>query len=91
PQWSLSLGGRYTWDQRESYIFKASYFGVTSEFGGNPTLVGAPSTNFRGTANFKRFTPRASLSFKPTADHLFYASYSEGFKGGGFDPRGSGT
>ena len=91
PQWSLSLGGRYTWDQRQSYVFKASYFGVTSEFGGSPTLVGAPSTDFRGTANFKRFTPRASLSFKPTADHLLYASYSEGFKGGGFDPRGSGT
>ncbi|MFX6201615.1 TonB-dependent receptor, partial [Acinetobacter baumannii] len=54
PQWSLSLGGRYTWDQRQSYVFKASYFGVTSEFGGSPTLVGAPSTDFRGTANFKR-------------------------------------
>ncbi len=90
-QWSLSLGGRYTWDQRRSYIFRASYFGATSEFGGNPTLIGAPSTDFRGTATFKRFTPRASLSFKPTADHLLYASYSEGFKGGGFDPRGSGA
>jgi iron complex outermembrane recepter protein len=89
---SLSLGGRYTWDQRQSYIFKASYLGgVTSEFGGNPTPFGAPSTNFRGTANFKRFTPRVSLSYKVTPDHLLYASYSEGFKGGGFDPRGSGT
>ncbi|MEG3175561.1 TonB-dependent receptor [Sphingomonas sp. RB3P16] len=91
PQLSLSLGGRYTWDERRSFIFKASYFGVTSEFGGNPTIVGAPSTNFNGTAKFKRFTPRASLSFKPTPDHLLYASYSEGLKGGGFDPRGSGT
>ncbi len=92
PQLSLSLGGRYTWDQRQSYIFKASYLGgVTSEFGGNPTPFGAPSTNFRGTANFKRFTPRVSLSYKVTPDHLLYASYSEGFKGGGFDPRGSGT
>ncbi|GHH19129.1 TonB-dependent receptor [Sphingomonas glacialis] len=91
PKLSLSLGGRYTWDERRSFIFKASYFGLTSEFGGNPTIVGAPSTNFNGTAKFKRFTPRASLSFKPSADHLLYASYSEGFKGGGFDPRGSGT
>ena len=91
PQLSLSLGGRYTWDQRKSYVFKASYLGLTSEFGGTPTPFGAPSTDFRGVANFKRFTPRASLSFKPTPDHLLYASYSEGFKGGGFDPRGSGT
>lgn len=90
-QFSLSLGGRYTWDERSSYVFKASYFGVTPEFGGTPVPFGAPSTNFRGVAKFKRFTPRVSVNFKPTPDHLLYASYSEGFKGGGFDPRGSGT
>jgi iron complex outermembrane recepter protein len=96
PQLSLSLGGRYTWDTRNSFIFKASYLGgplggVTSEFGGNPIPFGAPSTNFHGKANFQKFTPRASLSFKVNSDHMIYASYSEGFKGGGFDPRGSGT
>jgi len=89
---SLSLGGRYTWDQRDSHIFKANYLGgVTSEFGGNPTPFGAPATNFDGTAKFKKFTPRASLSFKVTPDQMVYASYSVGFKGGGFDPRGSGA
>jgi len=91
---SLSLGGRYTWDQRDSHIFKANYVGgVTSEFGGNPTLflpsATNPATNFDGTARFKKFTPRASLSFKVTPDQMVYASYSVGFKGGGFDPRGS--
>lgn len=96
PQVSLSLGGRYTWDQRKSFVFKQNYLGgplngASAEFGGNPIPLGAPATNFRGEANFKRFTPRASLSFKPTADHMLYASYSEGFKGGGFDPRGSAT
>src|SRR3569623_1358166 len=40
PQLSLSVGGRYTWDQRKSFIYKASLlggplFGATSEFGGN--------------------------------------------------------
>ncbi len=92
PQLSLSAGGRYTWDQRNSTIFKANYLGgPTSEFGGNPTQLGAPATNFTGQASFKRFTPRVSLSFKPVPDQLLYASYSEGFKGGGFDPRGSGV
>ena len=91
PQLSLSLGGRYTWDNRNSYVFKASYLGLTPEFGGTPTPFGAPSTDFRGKAHFQKFTPRASLSFKVTPDHMIYASYSEGFKGGGFDPRGSGT
>lgn len=31
------------------------------------------------------------MSFKPTPDHNVYASYSQGFKGGGFDPRGVGA
>ena len=94
PQLSLSLGGRYTWDQRTSFIFKQNYFGGSTQgstFTGSPTAFGAPATNFRGEATFRRFTPRASLSFKPATDHLLYASYSEGFKGGGFDPRGSAT
>ncbi|MDB5680242.1 MAG: TonB-dependent receptor [Sphingomonas bacterium] len=96
PQLSLSLGGRYTWDQRKSFIFKQNYlggpsFGASTDFGGNPIPFGAPATNFRGEANFKRFTPRASLAFKPNGNHMFYVSYSEGFKGGGFDPRGSGS
>ncbi len=93
PQLSLSLGGRYTWDQRKSFVFKANYVGLSTEFGGSPVpfLGTAPSTNFRGTANFRKFTPRASLSFKPNDNHMLYVSYSEGFKGGGFDPRGSGS
>ncbi|RDE07517.1 TonB-dependent receptor [Sphingomonas aracearum] len=91
PAVSLSLGGRYTWDQRKAFVFKANYVGLSSEFGGTPVpfLGTPPLTNFRGEANFKRFTPRASLNVKPSADMLLYASYSEGFKGGGFDPRGS--
>ncbi|WP_213981090.1 TonB-dependent receptor [Sphingomonas sp. dw_22] len=91
PQISLTVGGRYTWDQRKSHVFKANYIGLTPDFGGTPVPFGAVATDFNGTANFKRFTPRASLAFKPTEDHMLYASYSEGFKGGGFDPRGSGT
>ncbi len=90
PQFSISVGGRYTWDHRNAFVYKASKLGGTSpEFGGTATLFGAPSTNFRGTADFQKFTPRASISFKPTDNHMIYASYSKGFKGGGFDPRGS--
>ncbi|CAN5385362.1 TonB-dependent receptor [soil metagenome] len=92
PQFSLSLGGRYTWDQRDAYVYKANKVGGASpQFGGTAVVLGAPATDFRGVANFKRFTPRASLSFKPSENHMLYASFSEGFKGGGFDPRGSAT
>lgn len=91
-QISLSLGGRYTWDEREADILRQNFLGGGSPvFGGAGIPFGGPSTDFQGSRKFKKFTPRASLSFKPTPDHNIYASYSQGFKGGGFDPRGVGV
>jgi iron complex outermembrane recepter protein len=91
-QFSLSLGARYTWDERTASILRQNYLGGGSPvFGGAGTPFGAPSTNFTGSESYRKFTPRASISFKPTPDHNLYASYSKGFKGGGFDPRGVGT
>ena len=91
-QLSLSVGGRYTWDQRKAYILRQNYLGGGSPvFGGLGVAFGAPGTNFRGESTFKKFTPRASLAFKPNSDTTLYASYSQGFKGGGFDPRGAGV
>jgi iron complex outermembrane receptor protein len=87
---SVSAGGRYTRDNRQSYIFKQNRLrGAAPIFGGIGVGLGAPITDFRGTATFNKFTPRGSLSIKPSEDLLVYASYSQGFKGGGFDPRGS--
>ncbi|MEE4454159.1 TonB-dependent receptor [Novosphingobium resinovorum] len=91
-QLSLAVGGRYTWDERKAQILRQNYLGGGSPvFGGAGVPAGAPQTNFSGKAKFDKFTPRASLSFKPTPDHNIYASYSQGFKGGGFDPRGVGV
>lgn len=91
-QLSASLGGRYTWDERTASILRQQFlFGGSPFFGGPGVPAGAPQTDFTGSAEFKKFTPRASVSFMPTLDHNFYASYSKGFKGGGFDPRGVGT
>ncbi|HCW61399.1 MAG TPA: TonB-dependent receptor, partial [Sphingobium sp.] len=91
-QLSVSAGGRYTWDKRRADILRQNYLGGGSPvFGGEGTAFGAPSTNFRGESEFKKFTPRLSVSYKPTPDHNIYASWSKGFKGGGFDPRGVGV
>ncbi|MBX7539869.1 TonB-dependent receptor [Qipengyuania sphaerica] len=90
-QLSLSVGGRYTWDQRSADITKQSYIlGGPGTFGDAGFLI-ATDTDFNGSEKFKKFTPRASVSFKPTPDQNIYASYSKGFKGGGFDPRGAGS
>lgn len=91
-QFSLSLGGRYTWDERSADILRQNYLGGGSPvFGGAGVAFGAPGTDFQGNRKFKKFTPRASISFMPNPDHNIYASYSKGFKGGGFDPRGVGA
>lgn len=91
-QLSFSGGGRYTWDRRNAYILRQNYLGGGSPvFGGAGTPFGGPATNFRGFQTFTKFTPRASLTFKPDSDTTIYASFSQGFKGGGFDPRGAGV
>jgi len=91
-QLSLSLGGRYTWDERSATILRQNFLGGGSPvFGGAGIPFGGASTDFDGTEDFNKFTPRVSLSYQPTPDHNIYASYSQGFKGGGFDPRGVGV
>jgi len=88
-QFSLSAGGRYTWDERTADILRQNYLGGGSPvFGGEGTPFGAAQTDFEGTEDFQKFSPLVSLSFQPTPDHNLYASYSKGFKGGGFNPRG---
>ncbi len=87
---SVSAGGRYTWDNRRSQIQRNVYLGASPFFGGTTNPI-VRQTDFRGRLNFKQFTPKVSVSFKPNSNNTFYASYAEGFKGGGFDPRGVGT
>ena len=87
-QFAVSLGGRYTKDKRRSRILRQTKIGGSSPIFGGTAFPIATVTDFTGEANFSDFNPRASLSFKPNDDHLFYASYAQGFKGGSFDPRG---
>ena len=91
-QLSLSLGGRYTWDKRDSRILRTTFIGGFSDlFPPSTATPIAVTSDFTGSATFEEFTPRASLAFKPNANHTFYFTYSKGFKGGGFDPRGQST
>jgi len=88
---SVSVGGRYTWDTRRSTILRRTYLGGGSPFFGGTGTLFATTSDFTGSADYEKFTPRASVSFKPSPDHTLYASYSKGFKGGSFDPRGQST
>jgi iron complex outermembrane receptor protein len=88
-KFSASVGGRFTNDKRHATVFRQSYlFGGSAVFGGSGTPFLNSTSDFEGKRTDKAFTPRVSVSFKPNDDHHFYASWSKGFKGGGFDPRG---
>jgi iron complex outermembrane receptor protein len=101
PQWSASLGGRYTSDKRHADILRGNLFrGGSPELGGSdgfgagipvPAIFGPITSEFDGRRKDTAFSPRASISFQPTPEHNLYLSYSRGFKGGGFDPRGQST
>jgi iron complex outermembrane receptor protein len=91
-QLQASFGGRYTSDRRRATVIRANFLnGPSPALGGNGVQLGGLTSNFNGEETFSEFTPRASLSFRPTEDHTIYASYARGFKGGGFDPRGLST
>ncbi len=92
---SASLGGRYTNDERDARVIRQTFIGKGSPYFGNTTAVSitvplpGAIPEFNGSREDTDFSPRASLSFKPNGDHNLYASWSQGFKGGSFDPRGN--
>ncbi len=90
-QLAVSLGGRYTEDERSSIVLRRTYIGGFSPFFGGAGVPIATTSNFDGSAKFDDFSPRVSVSYKPVDDHTLYATYAQGFKGGSFDPRGQTT
>ncbi len=87
-QWAMSLGGRYTSDKRTSDVLRQTKIVGTSPIFGGSAVPIATTSDFHGSETFTKFTPRIAVDWTPNDDQLLYASYSEGFKGGGFDPRG---
>jgi iron complex outermembrane receptor protein len=92
----VSVGGRYTRDEKTGQVFRANYLGIRSPIFGNanallipaPLSIGAPYlTNFTNSKSFEKFTPRVSVSYDVNPDLTGYVSYSKGFKSGGFDMR----
>jgi len=86
----LGLGIRYTEDSKSGTVFRANYLGATRSplLGGTvraPLLVRSDYTNDR---TFDDISPRVALSYDFSDAITGYASWSSGFKSGGFDMRG---
>ncbi len=91
-QWSVSFGGRYTEDETVADIRNELWFGLgtgTFDPSNTSSVLASVRTNLVDlTRTDDKFSPRLSVSYKPHDDLSLYASYSQGFKSGGFDPRG---
>ena len=82
----LTVGGRY-YDQRVTIAGGASFGSRFSQDADHGRPVEGPKFAPRTE---KGFIPKVNLTYKPAPDILIYATYSEGFRPGGFN-RGGGT
>ncbi|MCA8900566.1 MAG: TonB-dependent receptor [Hyphomonas sp.] len=90
-RWAVSLGGRYTEDDRTGRVLRTTFIGGFTDFFGGSGIPIAVTSDFDGEASFDDFSPRVSLAYQANDNNNFYGTYSQGFKGGGFDPRGQTT
>ncbi|MDX1292824.1 MAG: TonB-dependent receptor, partial [Hyphomonas sp.] len=89
-QWSVSLGGRFTKDETTADVTRELWLGMGSgSFDpASSSIFLATQTGYQGlNREDEEFTPRISVSYKPTDDVNLYATFAQGFKAGGFDPR----
>nr|WP_313633731.1 TonB-dependent receptor [Brevundimonas naejangsanensis] len=86
----LGLGARYTVDDKTGHVFRANYLGATRSplLGGTARAPILLRTDYTRSNSFDQFTPKASLSYDFSDRITGYASYSKGYKSGGFDMRG---
>lgn len=84
-QLELSLGGRYTWDDKRRTGRSAIFLpALASPFAPPITIVTAGD----GTLKDKQPTWHIGLNYRPTGDTLVYAKYDRGYKSGGFNSNG---
>ncbi len=92
-QLDLGLGARYTSDKRTADVFRALYLGGSSPFFGGvegvTTALLAPTSDFESQKTFSNFSPKINLSYQVNDDVNVYGGISQGWKAGGFDPRGA--
>ena len=90
PQWTLTGGYRYYWYNNSL----AGFFGYSSNYSSSTGMAAcfpnlpaltryAPCTNLNADISKTGGVPKVTLTYKPTADALIYATYSKGYRPGG--------
>jgi iron complex outermembrane recepter protein len=76
PNVDIITGGRFSWDKKEG-----RYIGATTA-PGFPVLT--TPFNIPLSRRWNAFNPRVTVAWHPIKDTLLFATYSQGFKSGGF-------
>ncbi|MBO9501910.1 TonB-dependent receptor [Brevundimonas sp. A19_0] len=86
----LGLGVRWTQDSKTGEVFRANYLGATRSplLGGSARAPILLRTDYTNSRNYDDVSPRVAVSYDFSDDITGYASWSSGFKSGGFDMRG---
>jgi len=87
-QLQLSAGVRFNDDIRAAAVFRAFYLGLGSPFFGHDNPLYQLRTDYENKRHFHNTSPHFSITYKLTDEISTYATYSEGYKSGGFDMRG---
>ena len=90
---TLTLGGRYTQDEKSATVYKSQLFtdgsagGASPLFGGTELLTLALQSDFEESGDWSKFNPKVGIDYSIDDDTMVYASYAEGFKSGGINMR----
>jgi len=79
PAWSVILGGRYSYEKKEL----GHWSGFINRVAADPLLV-STIIDERDDLTFEKFSPKVGVEFRLSPQVMLYASWSEGFKSGGF-------
>ena len=86
--WTLSAGLRYS-DETKGDLLRQSTLLPDNELLGlfTPNVIpdATPATTRDVKRSWDAWTPRVGLEYRPADDRLYYLTYSEGFKSGGFN------
>jgi iron complex outermembrane receptor protein len=77
PALRITAGGRYSWEKKDFSLHPPGYNLAPPEF--------APYVE--ADESFDDFSPKLGFDYKLAPDQMVYASYSKGFKAGGFNGR----
>jgi len=91
-QWSVTAGARYTKDKKDSLVRNGLIFDTVYPESGWVDGYVRPEGDLvpvvlDDSEEWSKFTPRIGVEYQANNDMLLFASFSQGFKSGTFNPR----